>query len=202
MIYRDFGKTGLRVSAIGMGCEYVWTADEKQIFDLVRAAVDAGINYFDLFVGTPTTREYYGKALKGVRDKICLAGHLGCADKDGQYVKTRDEALCKDFLRQFYEKLDTDYIDVLFLHNCDDEADLNEILNGWMYAYAKELKDTGRVGFIGLSSHNTKIALNAVKSGKIDVLMFPVNPLFNLLPQDTADARMKGREVKSMTEEE
>ena len=56
MIYRDFGKTGLRVSAIGMGCEYVWTADEKQIFDLVRAAVDAGIDYFDLFVGTPTTR--------------------------------------------------------------------------------------------------------------------------------------------------
>ena len=95
----------------------------------------------------------------------------------------------KIFLRQFYEKLDTDYIDVLFLHNCDDEADLNEILNGWMYAYAKELKDTGRVGFIGLSSHNTKIALNAVKSGKIDVLMFPVNPLFNLLPQDTADAQ-------------
>ena len=160
MIYRDFGKTGLKVSAIGMGCEYVWTADEKQVYDLVRAAVEAGINYFDLFVGTPATREYYGKALKGLRDKVCLAGHLGCADKDGQYVKTRDEALCKDFLQQFYEKLDTDYIDVLFLHNCDDEADLNEILNGWMYA------------------------------------------LFNLLPQDTADARMKGREVKAMTEEE
>ena len=114
MIYRDFGKTGLRVSAIGMGCEYVWTADEKQVYDLVRAAVEAGINYFDLFVGTPATREYYGKALKGIRDKVCLAGHLGC----------------------------------------------------------------------------------------IDVLMFPVNPLFNLLPQDTADARMKGREVKAMTEEE
>ena len=58
------------------------------------------------------------------------------------------------------------------------------------------------MGFIGISSHNTKIALEAVKSGKIDVLMFPVNPLFNLLPQDTADARMKGREVKVMTEEE
>lgn len=202
MIYRDFGKTGLKVSAIGMGCEYVWTADEKQIYDLVRAAVDAGINYFDLFVGTPTTREYYGKALKGIRSRVYLAGHLGCADKDGQYVKTREEALCRDFLQQFYEKLDTDYIDVLFLHNCDDEADLDEILNGWMYAYAKELKDKGRVGFIGISSHSTKIAIEAVKSGKIEVLMFPVNPLFNLLPQDTADARMKGREVKAMTEEE
>lgn len=79
---------------------------------------------------------------------------------------------------------------------------MNEILNGWMYTYAKELKETGRAGFIGLSSHNTKIALEAVRSKKIDVLMFPVNPLFNLLPQDTADARMKGREVKSMMEEE
>lgn len=202
MIYRKLGKTGLEVSAIGMGCEYVWTASEEQIRELVQAAVAAGINYFDLFVGTPSTREYYGKALKDVRDKVYLAGHLGCADIDGQYVKTRDMALCKEFIQQFYEKLDTDYIDVLFLHNCDEQADLDEIMNGWMYAYAKELKDNGRAGFIGFSSHNTKIAMEAVKTGKIDVLMFPVNPLFNLLPQDTADARMKGRPVKEMSEEE
>lgn len=202
MIYRDFGKTGLKVSAIGVGCEYVWTADEQTVYDLVRTAVDAGVNYFDLFVGTPSTREYYGKALKGVRDKVYLAGYLGCADRGGQYVKTRDEALCRDFLDQFYEKLDTDCIDVLFLHNCDDFADLDNILNGWMYAYAKELKEAGRAKFIGLSTHSTDIAVAAVKSGKLDVLMFPVNPLFNLLPQDSADARMKGREVRSMTRAE
>ncbi len=202
MIYRKFGKTGLEVSAIGLGCEYVWFADEEQVRDVVQTAVNAGINYFDLFVGTPTTREYYGNALKGVRNKVYLAGHLGCADVDGQYVKTRDPKLCKEFISQFYEKLQTDYIDVLYLHNCDDLTDLHEILDGWMYAYAKELKDSGKAGFIGFSSHNTKVALEAVRSGKIDVLMFPVNPLFNLLPQDTADARMKGRPVKEMTEEE
>lgn len=183
MIYRDFGNTGLKISAIGMGCEYVWTADEQKVKEMVGAAVEAGVNYFDLFVGTPSTREYFGKALAGVRDKVYLAGHLGCADRDGQYVKTRDEALCKDFLNQFYEKLNTNYIDVLFLHNCDDMDDLNGILNGWMYAYAKELKDAGKAGFIGISSHNTKIALEAVRSGRIQVLMFPVNPLFNLLPR-------------------
>ena len=202
MIYRTFGKTGLQVSAIGMGCEYVWTASEEKVCEVVGAAVAAGINYFDLFVGTPSTREYYGKALKDVRDKVYLAGHLGCADVDGQYVKTRDENLSREFLEQFYDKLGTDYIDVLFLHNCDEESDLDHILNGWMYAYAKELKDAGRIGWIGISSHNTKIALDAVKSGKIEVLMFPVNPLFNMLPQDTADARMKGREVKAMTQAE
>lgn len=64
------------------------------------------------------------------------------------------------------------------------------------------MKETGRAKFIGLSTHSTDIAVAAVKSGKLDVLMFPVNPLFNLLPQDSADARMKGREVRSMTQAE
>jgi predicted aldo/keto reductase-like oxidoreductase len=66
VIYRDFGKTGMRVSAIGMGCEYVWTADEKQIFDLVRAAVDAGINYFDLFAAGNILKNHEEGRLKGL----------------------------------------------------------------------------------------------------------------------------------------
>ena len=202
MIYRKLGNTGLMVSAIGLGCEYVWFSPEERVKEVVDAALEAGINYIDLFAGTPSTRENFGKALAGRRDKVYLAGHLGCIDRDGQYVNTRDEAVCKDFLQQFYEKLNTDYIDILFLHNCDTLEDLDHIMNGWMYAYAKELKDSGRATFIGLSSHNTRTAIEAVKTGKIDVLLFPVNPLFNMLPQDSADARMKGREVQAMTEEE
>lgn len=158
MLYRPLGKTGLQVSAISLGTEYVWHESEERVAEVVRAAVDAGINYIDIFMGTPSTRENIGKALKGIRHKVHLAGHLGCADLDGQYVKVREEGLCRAFLEQFYEKLDTDYIDVLFLHNCDALDDLNEIMDGWMYAYAKELKDSGRAGFIGFSSHNTKVA--------------------------------------------
>lgn len=56
--------------------------------------------------------------------------------------------------------------------------------------------------YIGISTHSTIIALKAVRSGKIDVLMFPVNPLFNMLPQDIADFRMKGRTMEAMTEKE
>ncbi len=202
MIYRKFGKTGLEVSAIGMGCEYLWFAEEAQVKEVVRAAVDAGINYFDLFVGTPTTREYYGNALKGIREKVYLAGHLGAVDKNGQYSKSRDPELCKEYMNQFFEKLQTDYVDVLYLHNCDDLGDMHQMLDGWMYDYARELKDSGKAKLIGISTHTTKVAMEAIRSGKIDVLMFPVNPLFNLLPQDSADARMKGRPVKEMTEEE
>lgn len=202
MIYKKLGNTGLDVSMISLGCEYVWWASEEKVAELVHTAVDAGINYIDIFVGTPSTRENFGKALQGIRDKVYIAGHLGCVDLDGQYAKTRDEQLCRDYLDQFYEKLNIDYIDVLFLHNCDTMADLDEIMNGWMYAYAKELKDAGKAGFIGFSSHNTQVSMEAIKSGKIDVLMFPINPLFNMLPQDSGHSKMLGRVVQSMTDEE
>ena len=81
MIYRKLGKTSLEVSAIGLGCEYVWFAPEERVTELVQEALKNGINYIDLFVGTPSTREYFGNALKGKRDQVYLAGHLGAVDK-------------------------------------------------------------------------------------------------------------------------
>lgn len=202
MLYNKLSNSDIKVSALGMGCEYVWHASEKEVNDLVSAAVNAGINYFDIFVATPSTRRYYGNALKPVRDKVVLAAHLGAAEFDNQYAKTRDLALCKKFLDEFYENLQTDYIDVLFLHNTDEEDDYNKIMNEGMYDYALKLKNEGKVGLIGISTHNTRIAMKAVASGKIQVLMFPVNPLFNMLPQDIGDSKMKGRKVKEMSEEE
>ena len=202
MLYRKLGNTGLEVSEVSLGCEYVWFSSEEEVKAVVDTALEAGINYIDIFVGTASTRENFGKALRGRRDRVYLAAHLGAADKDGQYVRTRDEAVCRKFIGEFYEKLETDYVDVLFLHNCDDMQDFEGIMNGWMYAYAKELKDAGKARLIGFSSHNTKIAMEAVKTGKIDVLMFPVNPLFNMLPQDTADARMRGLTLAQLTQEE
>lgn len=202
MLYRKLGKTGLTVSAVSLGCEYVWFSPEEEVKAVVDTALAAGINYIDIFVGTASTRENFGKALRGRREQVYLAAHLGAADKEGQYVRTRDEAVSKAFIREFFEKLGTDYVDVLFLHNCDDMEDLGSIMNGWMYAYAKELKDAGKAKLIGFSSHNTKIAMEAVKTGKVDVLMFPVNPLFNMLPQDTADARMRGLTLAQLTQAE
>lgn len=202
MIYQSFGNTDMRVSVVGMGCEYVWHADEETTRKVLETAIAAGVNYYDIFVATPSTREYYGKTLKPYRDKIYLAAHLGAAEIDGQYMKTRDLALCRRFMEEFYDKLQTDYADVLFLHNCDQMDDFETILRGGMYDYAMELKAAGKARYIGISTHSTVIALEAVKSGKIDVLMFPVNPLFNLLPQDIADFRMKGRKMEKLSDEE
>lgn len=203
MNYRRLGKTELMISELSLGCEYVWHSEEQEVVDLVHAAVDAGMNYIDIFVGTPTTRDYFGRALKGIREKVYIAGHFGCIDVDNQYAKTREIEVCEDFLQQFFTRLQTDYIDVLYLHNCDEEEDYNTIFNGPLYQRALELKKEGKVRFIGFSSHNTKIALKAVRSGKIDVLMFPVNPLFNLMPRDAAMERMFNLKIdQDMSEEE
>lgn len=193
MKYRTLGRTGLEVSELSLGCEYVWHSSEKEVTDLVHAALEAGINYIDIFIGAPKTREYFGNALKGVREKVILAGHFGCIeDENDQYGKTRDIDICEDFIQQFYTKLQTDYIDILFLHNCDEEEDFNTIFDGPMYQRALELKKEGKAKFIGFSTHSTVVALKAVRSGKIDVLMFPVNPLFNLMPRDYIIEKMFG----------
>lgn len=202
MTYRPLGKTGINVSSIGMGCEYIMHSNAQAIDAMVQEAFASGINYIDLFAGAPSTREAFGKALNGIREKFVIAGHLGAGDNEGQYIKLREKETCIKFINQFFEKVQTDYIDVLFLHNCDSLTDLNEILNGWMLDYALDLKQKGKIGHIGISSHNTRVAINAVKSDKIEVLMFPINPLFNMLPLDIGDAKMRGRNAEKLSEQE
>lgn len=190
MNYRMLGKTGLLVSELALGCEYVWHSTEKEVTDLVHAALDSGVNYIDIFIGTAQTREYFGNAIKGRRKDVIIAGHLGGTEKNGQYNNSRDMAEVNRFIEELYEKLQTDYLDIVFLHNCDSEEDRKRIFEGEMYQKALSLKKEGKARFIGLSSHNTKVALDAVKDGKIDVLMFPINPLFNLMPRDRGFNKM------------
>ncbi len=70
------------------------------------------------------------------------------------------------------------------IHYVDSVETWDEIANGDVIQYALEQKKAGKIRFIGLSSHNPIAALKAVKSGLIDVLMFSINPCYDLLPGD------------------
>ena len=186
MNYRKLGRTQLNVGAIGFGAEYVWHESYEKVDSVVSYALDHGVNYIDLFMGCPTTREHFGRVLKGRRDQVFLAGHLGCAEQDGQYMKTRDHQLSLQFINAFYEKLQTDYIDVLFLHNVDEADDFETMFgDDGLLPIAQRLQAEGRVRYLGFSSHKVPIALRAVESGLIDVLMFPVNPVFDAMSAST-----------------
>lgn len=80
--------------------------------------------------------------------------------------------------------LQTDYLDVGMIHYCDALADWKKICEGGVLDYAPRLKRQGRIRHIGLSSHNPEVAQAAVDSGQIEVLMFSINPCYDLQPAD------------------
>lgn len=182
MQYRDLGNTGLKVSEIGMGCEGFAEDNCKNTMRLFDAAKQQGINYFDLYTSDPKVRAAVGQALAGQRDKFIIQSHICSVWKDGQYKRTRNIQEVKEGFSEMMTLLNTDYIDVGMIHYVDSLSDWQEIVTGEVLPYVLELKKTGAIRHIGLSSHNPQVALEAVKSGHIEVLMFSVNPCYDLQP--------------------
>ncbi|MCI8320505.1 MAG: 4Fe-4S binding protein [Dorea sp.] len=182
MRYRELGNTGIRVSEIGIGCEG-FAGDEfrnaKKFLDLAQ---EAGVNYFDLYTSDPEVRSSVGKALEGRREKFVIQSHICSVWKDGQYKRSREIGEVKEAFEEMLSLLKTDYIDVGMIHYVDSMEDWRSIVNGPVFQYVKELKALGRIRHIGLSSHNPKVALKAAESGCIEVLMFSVNPCYDLQP--------------------
>lgn len=184
MQFRPLGHTSLKVSEIGIGCSCFGkvSADEARVF--MDTCLKYGVNYMDLYDADPLVRDNVGYALKGRRDQMQIQGHIGVCWKDGQYKRTRDLAEAKEGFEDLLARLHTDHVDVGMLHIADDMEDWNVIKNGDLMKYAQQLKKEGKILHIGLSSHNAAVALEAVRSGLIEVLMFSINPAFDLLPAD------------------
>ncbi|HIZ81086.1 MAG TPA: aldo/keto reductase [Candidatus Mediterraneibacter pullistercoris] len=182
MKYRRLGSTGLEVSEIGLGCEGFSGDEYRNTKRLLDEAERQGVNYFDLYASDPAVRASVGEALDGRREKFIIQSHICSVWKNGQYKRTRNIDEVKEGMREMLSLLKTDYIDVGMIHYVDSLEDWREIADGPVLAYAKELKEKGVIRHIGLSSHNPQAALEAVKSGSIEVLMFSVNPCYDLQP--------------------
>ena len=182
MNYRTLGRTGLSVSEIGMGCEGFVGKSADEVRLLVDAMERFGVNCIDLYSPDPELRRNLGEALRGRREKFVLQTHLCSVWRDGQYKRTRDMDEVKTGFADALRLLGTDRVEIGMIHYSDALDDWRSIESGPVLAYAKELKAAGVIGHIGLSSHNPEVALAAVESGDIDVLMFSVNPCYDLQP--------------------
>lgn len=182
MNYRTLGNTGLTVSEIGMGSEVLVNASEEFAGQLIDAAVANGVNYFDLYNAEPQARSNLGKAMRGRREKFIVQGHICSAWIDGQYKRTRDINLAKAAYAELFRLLETDYVDVGMIHYVDEQADYDAVFGGEIIEFAKQLKVQGKIRHIGMSTHNQKIALQAAKTGLIEVIMLSVNPAYDMLP--------------------
>lgn len=182
MNYRYLGNTGLLVSEIGIGCEGFSGNHCQNTKMLLDMAEENGINYFDLYTSNPEIRSGVGNALLGRREKFIIQSHICSIWKNGQYKRTRDIKEVKEGFQEMLSLLQTEYIDVGMIHYVDSMQDWEDILKGSVLQYALELKKNGSIRHIGLSSHNPHVAMEAVKSGYIEVLMFSVNPCYDLQP--------------------
>ena len=130
----------------------------------------------------PKVRTNIGKALAGRREKWFIQGHVGSTWQEGQYVRTRDVMKCREAFEDLLERLQTDYVDLGMIHYVDKEEDWEAILAGPYLDYVKELKACGKIRHVGLSTHNPVIGLLAARSGIVEMILFSINPAFDLMP--------------------
>ena len=182
MRYRELGKTGLRVSEIGLGAEWLERHNEEEVQAVIDRCEGCGINILDCWMSNPQVRSSIGKALKGRREKWIIQGHFGSTWQEGQYVRSRDLAKVEEAFRDLLARLQTDYIDLGMIHFVDSEAEFRQVMEGEFLAYVKEQKKRGIIRHIGMSTHNPQVAKLAALSGEIEMLLFSVNPAFDLLP--------------------
>lgn len=184
MKYRTLGSTGLQVGEIAIGCAGFDGKTQEQVCDEMRYAMDRGVNFIDFFASEPNLRSRMGAAIEGRRSEIIIQGHIGSAWKDGQYLRTRDIPMVKAAFEDLLTRLGTDYIDIGMIHYVDSLQDWNAIQNGPFMEYMLALKQAGAIRHIGISSHNPDTAIAAVESGRIEALMFSINPCYDMQPGD------------------
>jgi len=182
MIYRTLGRTGLRVSAVSLGCEGFMDMSSEALRGAIDLAEEAGINFIDLYSSNPELRSNLGRALAGRREKFVIQGHLCSVWENGQYLRTRDLGKTEAAFEDLLARLGTNYIDIGMIHYVDQEADFHRVFDGGIIGYAQRIKAEGRIGHIGLSSHNPAVARMAVETGLVDVLMFSINPCYDMQP--------------------
>ena len=182
MEYRVLPHGGEKLSVIGMGASVIGAQPQEEIIATVRAAMESGINLFDMAGGHATIFEAYGKAFAGRRDQVYLQVHFGANYTTGEYGWTTNPEEIRKSVAWQLEKLQTDYIDFGFIHCIDEQSDLEAYVQKGVLELILELKKRGVIRHIGLSTHNPAVAKLAALSGEIEMILFSVNPAFDMLP--------------------
>jgi len=185
MIYRHVGNTGMSASVIGLGAEHLDNKPYETVEKIINAALERGINIMDLFMPGEQVRLNIGKALAGRRDKMLIQGHICSTDVKEQYDISRDLKTIKKYFENLLRCLNTDYIDFGMLFFIDSEKNFSDVFEGDALPYALELKKKGHIRALGASSHNPVIARKIVETGFVDILLFSLNPAFDMAPAET-----------------
>jgi len=183
---RVLGKTGERLSVLGFGGLVVSGATSDEAAHRVRAAIEAGVNYFDVAPSYGNAEDMLGPALQLYRKSVFLA----CKTLE----RSRDDAAGE--LERSLQKLRTDHFDLYQLHAVTRPEEVEKIIGpgGALEALAAARK-AGKARFLGFSAHSVEAALPLMEAIEFDTILFPVNYAAwnagNFGPQVLARARDK-----------
>ena len=151
---RQLGKSGLDVSAIGLGCmglsfAYGTPPPKEEGIKLLRTAVERGVTFFDTaeMYGPFTNEELVGEALAPFRDQVVIATKFGFKIEDGKQagLNSRPEHI-KDVADASLKRLRTDRIDLFYQHRVDPDVPIEDVAGA-----VKDLIDEGKVQHWGMS---------------------------------------------------
>ncbi len=169
MEYRTLGKTGLRVSRLGLGGIPIQRIDAQGTRELLRIMMAEGINYIDTARGYTVSEEYLGYALEGIRDHFVLA-------TKGRGV-TKEE-MASDIDRSLHN-LRTSYIDLYQFHNPSNAALDKITAPGGALEAMFEAKQAGKIGHIGATTHSVEVFRRLLDMDWVETIMFPYNIVEN-----------------------
>jgi aryl-alcohol dehydrogenase-like predicted oxidoreductase len=174
MQFRELGRSGLRVSSLGLGCmgmsEFYGPGDEAESMATIHRAIELGCNFFDTadIYGPYKNEELVGRALRGKRDKVFVASKFGIV-RDPNDPKARGVSGKPDYIRKSIDgslkRLGMDYVDLYYQHRVDPSTPIEETV-GALADLAKE----GKIRHIGLSEASPKTLRRAAKIHSIAAL--------------------------------
>ena len=169
MEQRKLGRTGLDVGVIGLGTEHLERKQET-MEAVLRTAVEAGANHVDLLYVENDYWDAFGPLFRAYRDRLVLAAHWGSGPR-------YDLDFCRRTFANILSGVGNDHVEVAMMTMIDDGERQGQ---EWREASLEQLRryrEQGRVGLVGGSAHDAAIAGEAVSSGLLDLLMFPINML-------------------------
>jgi predicted aldo/keto reductase-like oxidoreductase len=182
MEYREHGKTGKHLSVIGLGLEHLDFKPYDQVKETIDAALAGGVNILEVFMPGAEVRQNIAKALGSRRDQVMIQGHICSTDVGKQYDISRDLPTVKKYFEELLRLFG--YIDFGMLFFVDSNEDYKQVFESEVVAYAQKLKQNGDIGHIGFSSHNPVTAMKVIETGLVEVMMFSINPAFDMLPEE------------------
>jgi aryl-alcohol dehydrogenase-like predicted oxidoreductase len=188
MELRQFGFTGLKVSALGFGAGHIgdYNSDEKVIKKLLNTAVDLGVTLFDTARGYGASEDRIGRFLSHRRGEIVLSTKVGYSIpgyKDWTYecvIAGVDEAL---------KQLRTDYIDIVHLHSCS----VHVLMNNGVIDALEKVKEEGKIKIAAYSGENENLSY-AVECGRFGSIQTSIN----IADQRNLDSRLPRAKVKGL----